>query len=282
MKQYGIIIDSTVYLSQEEIKKYNIEQVSLNIIAKGETFKELEVDNDFVYGKLDNGIKLTTSQPAPGEFLDKYEEMLAKGYEKLFVICFGEKLSGTYQSAILAKSMLENSDLVHVFNTNSAAYGLELLTLELAELIEKEKPANEIIERLDKLINNSNLLFTLENLISLLRSGRLSKTKAAIGTVLRVKPIIRMVEGKLELVKSTRTHKKITDYVLEQMRETLDESKEIIIRVLSKNSSEHTRELLEKIKEVYPKAKITFNEYLGPLFSLHLGKKGYGVAWTNA
>lgn len=75
MERYALVIDSTVYLSEEEIKKYDIRRVSLNIIDGEETFKELDVDREFVFSRLEKGHVLTTSQPSPGEFEVTYKEL---------------------------------------------------------------------------------------------------------------------------------------------------------------------------------------------------------------
>jgi DegV family protein with EDD domain len=277
--KYRIVVDSTVYLSEEEFKKFGIKRASLNIIDKTETFKELKVDNDFVYSRLEKGHKLTTSQPSPGEFYDIYQEMLDEGAEKIFVVTLAEPLSGTYQSAVLAKTMLDEPDKVHIFQSIMAAFGNEMLVLELQQMIEDNQPENVIIDRITGLNDKSNLIFTVENLIHLGRSGRLSKAKAMIGSVLRVKPLIQMVEGKLDLFKSERTHKKVVASIIEKMKETTMNAKTIHVRVLSKNSLDQARELEKQIKETFSNIKLTFNEYLGPVFSLHLGTNGYGVSW---
>ena len=279
MKKYGIIIDSTTYVSEKEINDFDISQVSLNIIDKEETYKESEVDVNFVYNKLDNGNRLTTSQPSPGEFLDAYEKQFAKGYEKLFVICISEPLSGTYQSANLAKNMLDNPDNVHIFQSNMAAFGNEMLTLELQKMIQEDKTEEEIILRINNLLKFTNLIFTIENMVSLYRSGRISKAKAAVGSVLRLKPLIQMIDGKLDLLKSPRTHKGVLEAIIEAMKKTTKGFETIHVRILSHNSLEQAKVLESKIKDQFSNVIVSFNEYLGPVFSLHLGKRGYGVSW---
>lgn len=277
---YRIVVDSTVYLSEAEYKKFGIKRASLNIIDKDETFKELKVDNDFVYGRLDKGHSLTTSQPSPGEFFDIYEELLKEGADKIFVVTLAPPLSGTYQSAVLARTMLEEPTKVHVFESQMAAFGNEMLVLELQKLIEDGLSELEIINKISKLNNESNLIFTVENLHHLSRSGRLSKAKALVGTVLRVKPLIQMVGGKLDLFKSERTHKKVVLSIINKIKETTKDAKVIHIRILSKNSLEQARILESKIKETFSNIKLTFNEYLGPVFSIHLGTTGYGISWS--
>lgn len=279
MKKFGMIIDSCVYLSKQEIKEFDLIQVSLNIIDKEETHKESDVDVDFVFDKLDSGHRLTTSQPSPGEFLDAYQKQFDKGYTKVFVICLSEPLSGTYQSANLAKNMLDNPDSVYIFNSNMAAFGNEMLALELHEMIIEGKTEEEIITRINKLLESTNLIFTIENMISLYRSGRISKVKAAVGTVLRLKPLIQMIDGKLDLLKSPRTHKGVLEAILNRMEETTKGFKTIHARVLSENSLEQAKILENAIKQKFDNVKVSFNDYLGPVFSLHLGKRGYGVSW---
>ena len=280
MKKYALVIDSTVYLSKEEIQKYNIKRVSLNIIDKDESIKEFEVDCKYVYSKIDKGHRLTTSQPAPGEFLDAYHELFSIGYEKIFVVCLSDKISGTYQSATLAQKMLENPKQVYVFNSNLAAFGNEMIALRVIEMIEDNKEFNIIIERIDTLISKSNLIFTIENLVSLLRSGRLSKAKALIGTVLRVKPLIQMIDGKLELFKSARTHKKVAEDIIKRMKETTKGYKKIYVRILGHNT-EHALKLRQELEKAFNNIIISYTENLGPIFCLHLGKKGYGVSWCT-
>jgi DegV family protein with EDD domain len=278
--KFKVIVDSTVYLSEEEFQKHGISKASLNVIDKDETFKEVKIDNDFVYSRLANGHKLTTSQPSPAEFLELYEEALKDGAEKIFVVCLAIPLSGTHQSAVLAKKMLDEPNKVHVFESKMAAFGNEMLVLELISLINDGKSEDEIIDRVSKLNAKSNLIFTVENLTHLARSGRLSKAKAMIGTVLRVKPLIQMVEGKLDLFKSERTHKKVVNVIIERMKETCKNAKTIHVRVLSKNSMDQARALEAEIKKTFKNIKLTFNGYLGPVFSLHLGTTGYGVSWA--
>lgn len=280
MKKYGLVTDSTAYFSEEDLKKFDIHRVSLNVLDKEETYKELEIDNEFVRNKLDSGHKLSTSQPAPGEFLKMYEDLLEAGYEKLFVVTLSKPLSGTYQSAILAHSMLEDPSKVHVFESKMAAFGNEMLLERIYRLMEQDLEFDEIVTQITTLNERSNLIISVENLISLFKSGRLSRTKAAIGTVMRIKPLIKMEEGKLNLFKAARSHKKVISEIIEQMKATTEGYQTLYVRVQSKNSLEQAHILLDTIKETFNNVVVTFNDYIGPVFSVHLGTKGYGVAWS--
>ena len=281
MAKYALVIDSTINLSKEEIEKFDVKRVSLNIIDGEESFKELEVNREFVYDRLDEGHRLTTSQPSPGEFLDAYEELLSKGYEKIFVVCLSDKISGTYQSATFARNMMDNPEYVYVFNTGLAAFGNEMIALRVIKMIKAKKDAKDIIKKINELISSSNLIFTIESLQSLLRSGRLSRAKAAIGTVLRIKPLIQMIEGKLDLFKSARTHKKVIEEIVSRMKETTQGCSKIFARILAHNSTEQALAMKKELERVFDNIKVSYTEYLGPIFCVHLGKKGYGVSWNT-
>ena len=279
MKKYAIVTDSTTYFTEEEFQKYGIKRASLNIIKGEETFKEMKVNNEFVLNNLNEGHRLTTSQPSPGEYLDIYEELLDKGYEKIFVLVISEHLSGTYQSAKLAINMLDNPEKVHLFSSNMAAFGNEMLLLELIEMIDQEKEVDYIVNRIDGLLKNTGLFFSIENLTAIMRSGRLSKAKAMIGSVLHVKPIIQMVDGKLDLYKAARTHKKVLAAMIHDMEKKITDYKTLFVRVCSYNSPEAAEQLKSKIKETFQNLQVSFSDYIGPVFNVHLGTKGYGVSW---
>lgn len=279
MKKYGLVADSCTYLSKEDIKRLNLHQASLNIIEGDHSVKELDVDVSYVRNTLNAGKKLTTSQPSPGEFLAIYEQCLEEGYEKIFVLTLSEPLSGTYQSAKLARTMLEDPTKVHLFNSKMAAFGNEMLFLILDELIQEGKSYEEIVKTIDELMASSELLISVGNLMSMFRSGRLSRTKAAIGTVMRVKPVIKMVDGKLDLYKSFRANKKVIEEMVHVLDETTVGYKKLYIRIQSHNMDDITTNLMKAVKDAYPDAVVTYNNYLGPVFNIHVGEKGYGIGW---
>lgn len=279
MGKYGIVIDSTVYIPNEMIKENNIGVASLNVINGVDSYKEVDVDNQFVWDMQDKGAHWKTSQPSPGEFLELFEKKIAEGYDRIFTVVLSGNISGTYQSALLARKMLDHPEKVIVFDTRLCAYGAEMIAVELVEMVQSGKTEEEIQERISRIITTSTQMFTVENLFSLVKGGRLSVAKAAIGTVLRIKPVIKVIDGKLQLVKSERTHKKIMKYFTDAIDKSLEGYKKVTFYITSQNSLENTVAVKTLFEEKYPGCKITFTEYLGPVFSIHVGKKGYGISW---
>lgn len=281
MAKYGMVIDSTVYLSDEIVKENGIKVVSLNVVDGVDSYPEVDVDNDFIFTMQDKGANLTTSQPAPGDFLATYEELLRNGAEKIFCVLLSKNISGTFQSALLAKNMLENPDVVHLFDTKMCAFANEMISLELIDMINAKAEADKIVSRITDIISTTGQMFTVQNLFSLTKGGRLSVARAAIGTVLRIKPIVEVIDGKLELVRSERTYKKIHDFFLKNIKSSLKDGKKPTFYVTSQYSLETATMIQDVLLKEFPEAKLTFTEYLGPVFSIHIGKKGYGISWFS-
>ncbi len=280
MSKYRILIDSTTYLPKEVIEDNHIKVVSLMVSTDdGQSFKEVDISREYIIDKRNQGAKFKTSQPAPGTFLKAYQEMFETGTEKIFYIGLSKGLSGTYQAAKLARDMLDNPQDVHCFDTNQAAYGNEMLTYYLIDLIKQDLDAKEIIDKMDEAIASVHLLFTVENLFSLVKGGRLTVAKALIGSVLRVKPIVQTNNGKLELYQSKRTYKKVYDVMISDIQAAYDDNKEMYITVTHTYSKDRAEKLKEIIEETFPKAKVRFTDLLGPVLTIHVGNKGFGIAW---
>lgn len=281
MPKYKIIFDSTVYIDKEILAKHNVGIASLNVIEGVNSYKEVEVDNKFIFDMQDQGKSWKTSQPAPGEFLTLYEEAIKEGYDKIFVLGLSRNISGTFQSATLAKNMLDNPEMVYIFDTLLCAYGTEMFGVELIELVANGEKEEDIISKMNKLIANGEQMFTVENLFSLVKGGRLTLAKAAIGTVLRLKPVIRVIDGKLKQVHNERTYKKLHKYFIDEMKKTTEGYKKLYVYITNQNSPESGALVRSVIQSEFPDAKITFTNYLGPVFSIHVGRKGYGISWTH-
>ncbi len=278
MEKVKIVVDSTFYFTEEEVKKYDLTLVELNIIDGDKTFKEFELTPQIVYDRQDAGAGLTTSQPSPQEFLDAYTSAFEKGAEQLLVLTLSKGLSGTYQSAVLAKKTHERGDNIYIVDTQQAAYGNELLTLATIEYMKKAKDLNAVVEYAEALGKTLGLFFTVENLNSLYRGGRLKRSQAFIGSVLKVKPMLTIEEGKLTLFDKSRSYSGVNQKIVARIQEESN-GRTPIFRFIGINSEDAVEGLKTALMEAFPKATFSESRYLGPVFSIHVGKKGYGIAW---
>jgi DegV family protein with EDD domain len=280
MGKYAVVLDSTVYFTKEFLKQNDIEVVSLYITDElGNTYKVKDITRELIIEEQSKGRTFKTSAPGPGEFTMCFESLLEKGYEHIFVIGLSKELSGTYQSSVVGRNMLDNPNSVTVFDTNQSAYGNEMLVLKLLEKINSGHTKEDIETSLNEIIQNSRLMFTCENLFSLVRGGRLSTTRAMIGTVLRMKPIINMLGGKLLLHKTERTYKNVFSIIINQIKDSIQPEKKLTVYITDTYSEKSGDMLTEAIKLEFPNANIIRTNLLGPVMTVHVGNKGFGISW---
>lgn len=271
-----IIIDSTCYLEESFIKKHNLDVASLHVVVDGESFEEVSVDNDFVFRCLNDGKKVSTSAVAPQVFADLFEKY---PNETILVFPISSGLSATYQSAMIAKDMVENDD-IHVFDAKVSAYGIENIVIQVANAIESGMQRDEVIDFAQELSDNAEVLFTLTTLDHVVRGGRVSKVSAAVANVIGIKPVIEMIDGKLIVTRKSRTHKKIVNkFIVEELIEHASKYSKLYLRVISLKQEEYAEQIKNALKDI-SNIEITHTRYIGPVFSYHLGDEGYGITWT--
>ena len=190
-----IITDSTSDISINQAAQMNITLVPLKVIFGDKEYKEgVEITIDGFYEKLVKAERLpTTSQPSPDDFLKYFEEGKAVG-DSIIVLVISAKLSGTYQSAMIAKEMVEYDD-IHIINTDTVTSALRILVEQAVKLRGEGRNAEEIVTNLLKLKEKVALVAMVDTLEFLHKGGRLSKSAAILGTLLKFKPLITVKDG---------------------------------------------------------------------------------------
>jgi DegV family protein with EDD domain len=278
MGKIGLLIDSTS-LTRVELDKYEfIKTAQLNVTVEGKQYKEQELSTENMYEYLRLGKKMTTSQPSPGEILEIYNQYYEEGYTNVLVVTLSEKISGTYQSAMIAKTMFDKPMELSVHAPLLASFGVANGVAVIAEAIEKGQSFAEITDLYYKLFKNADLLFTLSNLMHLFRGGRLSRVQALLGTVLRIKPIIQMIDGKLHLVKKERTNIACYQHFMDIIADYNQKHKTVYLDIIDLNSEEWSSKMRAEVEQKYPNTKIILTKYVSPVFFVHLGDKGFGIA----
>jgi len=269
-----IITDSTSYLDKNYIEDENIRVVPLNYVFDGEDYKEgLKGEfNDF-YSKLQStDLFPTTSQPAIGDFVAAYEEAL-KSHDQIVVITLSSKISGTYGSAHMAAEMVD-SENIRVVDSLGAAATLRFLVQDAVEMSRKGMDAHRIQEELERKKDKLGIVLTTDTLEYLSRGGRLSTLQAGIGNILSIKPVIRMLDGELQLVEKTRGKKKAINRLLAYIPEGVDR-----ISLCHVTNTGEAEKLADTLRQTYPGASVTIDE-LGPVIGAHLGPKTLGICYS--
>lgn len=274
MKKIKIITDSTAYIDKEYAEKEKLTIVQLNYVFGDETGKEpYPGEFDEFYEKLSK-TKLfpSTSQPSTGEFLNAYNNAFEEGYEEIIVVVLSSKISGTYNSAVLAKNILEDKKITIIDSLTSAS-NLRVLVEDAINMVKSGKSSEEIEKHINHKKMSMYVYLTTETLEYLSRGGRLSTVQSKIGNLLNIKPIIELKDGKLELLEKTRGKNKALQQMVDKVQQDVERIS--ICHVLNFKAAE---KLKERLEEKFPQAIITIDE-LGPVIGSHLGPGGLGICF---
>lgn len=211
------ICDSTCDVDKEEAARIGLKKVPLKVVFAEEEF--LDGDNleaEEFYRKLVNSEKLpTTSQPSPEAFLQHFEEAKAAGND---VVCLviSSKLSGTYQSAMIAKEMAEY-DRIFVIDTESASPGVQYLLSKGMEMSAEGRTAEEIVSWIEENKKRVHIYFAVDTLEYLYKGGRLSAAGKNVGTLLNLKPLIVLQDGVIHVAAMARGNKSAWEKMVKLM-----------------------------------------------------------------
>ena len=208
MEKIKIITDSTLDLPADLIRERDIEVLPLLINFGEESYLDgVEINTKEMIEKIDaTGVLPTTAQVTPNRFEEAFKKYLDEGY-KIVTLILSSDMSGTYQSACIAKEMLESDDIV-VIDSRNVTSGLGILALKACDLRDKGLGIKEIEEEIIRVIPKVKCTLNFESLENLVRGGRLSKTAGAIGSVLGLRLILEIKEGKMSVKDKVRGNKK--------------------------------------------------------------------------
>lgn len=222
-----IIIDSTADLLPQY--KALVHTVPLTLHFGTEEFLDgVTIDHKTFYEKLVESDTLpTTSQAVPNDFLGAYEEVKASGGEAV-VITLASKLSGTYQSAMIAAGDYEN---IYVVDSGSVTIGGGILVELALQLSEEGRSAREIAEMLEQAKKKIVVVALLDTLEYLKKGGRVSKTVALAGSVLNIKPVISVVDGDIRLIGKARGSKTGNNLLVQEIEKAggIDFTKPVLL-----------------------------------------------------
>ncbi len=273
MEKIKIITDSTLDLPAELIREKNIEVLPLLINFGEESYLDgVEITTKEMIDKINaTGILPTTAQVTPNRFEETFKKYLDEGY-KIVVLTLSSDMSGTYQSACIAKDMLESDDIV-VIDSRNVTSGLGLLVLKACELRDKGLGIKEIEEEILKAIPKVKSSLNFESLENLVRGGRLSKTAGTIGSVLGLRLILEVKDGKMSVKDKVRGSKKALKKLISDF-ESADvdfDSPIVLLELLNEDVYEGLKIYFQEKNINYIDAKV------GCTVGIHSGIKPCGI-----
>ena len=275
-----IVTDSTSYIADEYIKKYDIKLVSLNVIINGVSSRELDIENEVFYEEIKNSKEIPkSSQPIPEEMLNTFREIVEDG-DSIVGIFLSSKMSGTYSNANMIKDMIleDYPDAeIHILDSKTNCMQMGFAVIEAARTASEGKSINEVINTANHVINNSRFLFTPETLEYLKKGGRIGGAAALFGNVLQIKPILTVVNGETSVFKKVRTRKKAIEEIVKTVLEEIEAKGLGDIVVHHINCQEDGLKLAKALENKLGK-KVEIQS-IGPVIGVHVGPGSIGIAY---
>ena len=275
MGKIKIVTDSTAYIKKEYADRKGIEIVPLTIHFEGDVEKEgYPGEFESFFEKLKESKSFpTTSQPSAGSFAEVFRELVENGNE-VIAITISAKLSGTFGSASMAAQMIA-PDKISVIDSRTTAANLKVLVEKLLKMCEETDDRKAVVEAIEKEKKKTGISLTVETLDYLRRGGRLTPSQAFLGNLLKVKPIIALIDGALEPVDKVRGKKKAVSRMIECIPGNAE-----ILSICHILSEDEAKEYMQVLRKAFPDARITIEE-LGPVIGAHLGPKAIGICYCT-
>lgn len=273
-----IVTDSTNYLPPDEIERFDIHIVPLNVhFGENRVFQEgVTINNDQFYAMLAESPELpTTSQPSPGQFLDVFSELSGAGHEVLCLV-LSSRLSGTYQSALDARHMLPDANIV-VIDTYSTASPLGLMVVTAAEMAAENRTMDEITARIEQMREDMRVYFVVDTLEYLQKGGRIGAAAAFLGTLLKVKPILMLDEGVVKPLDKVRSKRKAIQRLLSELESHVSPDQPVQAIAMHAQALDEARELEAEVRRRFNCRRTLFGE-VGPVIGTHTGPGLLGAA----
>ncbi|MDT0670468.1 DegV family protein [Mammaliicoccus sciuri] len=248
MSKIKIVVDSTTDLSADFLEENNITVVPLNILIDGVTYVDQEdISSTEFLEKMKDAKELPkTSQPPIGKIVETYDALGADGSE-IISIHMTSELSGTFSAAQQAAQMTESKVTVVDSQFISLAYGFQIE--EVVKMINAGKTVEEIVEEIEVIKNNLRLFVVIGNIDNLIKGGRIGKAKGLLGSLMNIKPIGELINGKIEMMHNARTQNAIVKYLMKELDVFLENKELIKIGIADANAEQLMTKLMNTIKE---------------------------------
>ncbi len=279
MQKIKLVSDSTCDLSKALIEKHSIDIVPLYVNFNEESYLDgVTLSVPEMYRKVEEkGFLPKTAAASPGAFIEIFENNLNLGYEIIY-IGIGANFSGTLQSAMTAKQFIE-SDKIHLIDSQNLSSGSGLLLLKAAKFIENGDNVSTIIEKIKQIIPKVRTQFIINTMEYLYKGGRCSGMAAFAGTLLKIKPIIKVTNGAMSVGKKPRGKIEVgidvlIDEVIEQ-KDQLDDDFLMITHSVANQSADYIEANLKDKVNV----KNRYVTDAGCVISSHCGQGCIGILY---
>jgi hypothetical protein len=276
-----IVTDSTSDLPQKLCERYKIEVVPLYVRFGDETYREKEdlTIEDFYKKLISCPHHPKTSQPNVGDFVKRYTK-LKERYENILSIHISTHLSGTLQAASLASKGVDGVN-IKVIDSRLVSMGLGFVCIEAARLAREGYKIGDIEREIKRVIDDVRIFFTVDTLRYLKRGGRIGRVKGVIGTLLGIKPILTISDGRVCLVSKAKGKRSVIPEVVRLMEQNTKPGTSLRISILHSGCEDRAKELEDVIKRSFSCKEIVVSK-IGCVVGSHIGPGALGIVYYKA
>lgn len=274
-----VVTDSTADIPESVRRELDIEMVPLKVHLAGETFLDgVTLKPQEFYERLAAANELsTTSQPSPNEFVEAYRKVAGEEKQDIISIHLSAAMSGTYQSAVLAKSMLEDDYNIEVIDSKKASFANGMIVIAVAEAAKAGKTLEECRAIAERYVKELNVYFMVDTLKYLQKGGRIGKASALIGSLLNIKPILKLdADGEVAPDEKVRGKKKALARIYDKMQQYA-EGEPVSVGLLHANAADEIASIESAVREKLNISRLQVAE-LGPVIGTHAGPGTIGLA----
>lgn len=278
MARVALVTDSTSDLPESYLRQYLIRVLPQVLIWDGTSYRDkIDIQPTEFYRRLKNNHSMpSTSQASPQDFKLVFDELLDQGYEVLAVVLSSD-LSGTHASAVQARELLPGAP-IEIVDSRSASMALGYAVLAAARAAERGASLLECKAAAEQASRNTGVLFVVDTFEFLHRGGRIGGATRLLGSALNIKPILEIVEGRVEPSDKVRTRKKSLSRLLEIIEERITGKQKVRISVLHANSPEDAQWVMdEAINRFHPIESIMTE--VSPVIGTHVGPGTVGMVY---
>jgi len=274
----AVVLDSTTTLPEGFLKELEIRFAPAIIIWEGEELLDgVDIQPDEFFKRLATAKEMpSTSQATPVMFQEIYEELLGKGYD-LLVVTISSKLSGMYSSAMQAKELFPDANIEVVDSlTGTMTIGFSLM--EVFKAIQGGATLQECRKVAENALANTGALFSVDTLEFLHRGGRIGGAQKFLGSALKLKPILEVIEGRFEGLEKVRTRAKSLDRLVDLTLDRIGDRRPIKVAALHADAEQVAQDLIDKIQSRV-ETELTVVASVSPGVGVHLGPGTVGLTF---
>ncbi|AGX06260.1 hypothetical protein N288_22100 [Bacillus infantis NRRL B-14911] len=251
--------------------------IPLSVIFGNETYEEeVEITAEAFYEEVKHKELPTTSQPSTGQFVELFEKLSAD-YDAVISIHLSSGISGTYQGAVTAGSMVEGIR-AYPFDSEISCMVQGFYVIEAAEMAAAGKDPQDIMSRLEKMKQTVRAYFMVDDLSHLQRGGRLSSAQALIGSLLQVKPLLHFQDKVIVPFEKIRTRKKAMKRIADLLGDAAAGGGDYRAVIIHANREKEADEWKAELEKELPNVEFMIG-YFGPVIGTHLGEGSMGLGW---